>query len=258
MKSDNHKISVVINTYNESKQLPESLSALNGFDEIVVCDMESTDNTVEIARNFGARIVTFPRGDNNICEVARDFAIHSATNQWVLVVDADEIVTPQLRDYLYDYIKRPDCADALSVPFASLFMGKFSSIKTERHIRFMNQYKAYWPPIIHSRVKIDGKIGAIKAKKELMIQHINDPSMANRINKMNRYSDNEVEKRTGRKYSLSSFLFRPWFFFYKTLILKGSIRDGRRGVMKAYMEMMYQVALLGKHYEHKLKQISRK
>ena len=91
-----------------------------------------------------------------------------------------------------------------------------------------------------------------------MIQHINDPSFATRINKMNRYSDNEVEKRAGRKYSLLTFLFRPCFFFFKTLILKGSIRDGSRGVMKAYMEMMYQIAILGKHYEHKLKHISRK
>ena len=257
MTPDKYRISAVLNTYNAAKHLPEVLSSLTGFDEIVVCDMESTDNTVEIARNFGARIVTFPRGDNNICEVARDFAIHSATNQWVLVVDADEIVTPQLRDYLYDYVKRPDCADALSIPFLSLFMGKFSSIKTERHIRFMNQHKAYWPPKIHTRVKIDGKIGKIKAKKGLMIQHINDPSFATCINKMNRYSDHEVEKRAGRKYSLLSFFYRPWFFFFKTLIIKGSIRDGRRGVVKAYLDMMYQIALLGKHFEHNTKQTSR-
>lgn len=239
MESYKNQISVVINTYNAAAHLPEVLKALTGFDEIVVCDMESTDKTVEIAHSFGARVVTFPRGNNNICEVARDFAIHSASNRWVLVVDADEIVTPQLRDYLYEYIKRPNCADALSIPFTSLFMGKFSSIKTERHVRFMNHHKAYWPTEIHSRVRINGSIEKVPTRKDLMILHLNDPSLSKRIEKLNRYSDNEVGKRLKRQYSPIAFMFRPWFFFFKTLLLKGSIRDGRRGMIKAYPIFSY-------------------
>ena len=94
-------ISAVINTYNAGEHLEKVLEALKSFDEIVVCDMESTDNTLDIARRFGCKIVTFPRNNSNICEPARDFAIHSASNPWVLVVDADEIVPPSLKEYLY-------------------------------------------------------------------------------------------------------------------------------------------------------------
>lgn len=242
------KISAVINTYNEEKRIAQAIESLKGFDEIVVCDMESTDRTCDIARSMGARVITYPRGTYNICEVARDTAIHAATNPWVLVLDADELVTPALREYLYKHANGDNPAEALSVPFATLFMGQWSSIG-ERHVRFFRQDKAYWPPIIHSRVKIDGRTGTIPARKELMIKHVDDPTLTKRIDKLNRYSDNEVGKRLSRKYSALSLLMRPWLFFFKTLILKGSIRDGKRGIIRAYMEALYQVALLGKHLE---------
>lgn len=243
------RISVVINTYNAASQLERALQSATAFDEIVVCDMESTDDTVALAKRYGAKVVTFPKGNWNICEPARDFAIHSASNRWVLVIDADESVPKGLRDYLYGHIKKPGCEDALSVPFASMFMGKFTHTKAERHVRFFRQDKAEWPPIIHAHVKIDGVTGRIPAKRELEIEHFDDPTVAQRIDKLNRYSDNEVPKRKDRKYSTLSLLVRPWLFFIKMLLLKGSIRDGRRGIIRAYMEMMYQVALLGKHAE---------
>lgn len=246
---DSCKISVVINTWNAASQLDRALSSVKDFDEIVVCDMESTDDTVAIARSYGAKVVTFPKGDYNICEPARDFAIHSASCPWVLVVDADEAVPSTLREWLYDYIRRPDAADALSVPFASMFMGRFTSTRAERHVRFFRRDKAYWPPIIHSHVQIDGRTDKIPARRQLEIEHFDDPSLSRRIDKLNRYSDNEVPKRLNRRYSTLSLLVRPWLFFFKMLILKGSIRDGRRGIIRAYMEMAYQVALLGKHLE---------
>lgn len=245
------KISAVLNTYNAASQLPAALEALRGFDEIVVCDMESTDNTREIASQYGARVVIFPKGDYNICEPARDFAIHSATHEWVLVVDADEVVPQELRHYLYDYTSRPDCADALDMPFTSMFMGRPTHTRTEYHVRFFRRDKAYWPPIIHAHVRIDGTTGRVPARPELCIRHFDNPTVAQRINKINRYSDNEVEKRLGRRYGTAALLLRPGWFFIKNFLLKGGFRDGRRGIIRAYLEMMYQVALLGKHLEKK-------
>ncbi|MBR6494849.1 MAG: glycosyltransferase, partial [Prevotella sp.] len=90
--NEKNKISVVINTYNARQHLCEVLEAVKNFDEVVVCDMESTDDTVEIARQYGCRVVTFPKEGHTIVEPAREFAIHEAENEWVLVVDADEVV----------------------------------------------------------------------------------------------------------------------------------------------------------------------
>ncbi len=89
-----HGISVVINTYNASQHLAEVLETVKDFDEVVICDMESTDNTLDTARKYGCKIVIFPRGNYQTCEPARQTAIDAASCKWVLVVDADELVTP--------------------------------------------------------------------------------------------------------------------------------------------------------------------
>lgn len=114
-----NKISVVINTYQAELHLAKVLESVKTFDEVVVCDMESTDNTLKIAEQYGCKIVVFPKRDYNICEPARNFAIQSATSPWVLVVDADEIVPPSLRDYLYRRIAEPDCPQGLYIPDAT-------------------------------------------------------------------------------------------------------------------------------------------
>ena len=122
--SDN-KISVVINTYNASRHLARVLDSVKDFDEIVICDMESTDDTLEIAERYGCKVVTFPKGDLQICEPARQTAIEAASCKWVLVVDADELVTPQLKDYLYESIAREDAPKGLWIPRKNYFMSRF-------------------------------------------------------------------------------------------------------------------------------------
>ncbi len=119
------KISVVINTYNAQQHLERVLDAVSSFDEVLVCDMESTDSTLDIARRRGCRIVTFPKEGHTIVEPAREFAIHQAQHKWVLVVDADELVTPELREYLYQQISQPDCPEGIAIPRKNYFMGRF-------------------------------------------------------------------------------------------------------------------------------------
>ena len=70
-----HKISVVINTYNAEEKLTQVLDAVKDFDEIVICDMESTDSTLDIARRYGCKIVTFKKGEHKSAEPARTFEI---------------------------------------------------------------------------------------------------------------------------------------------------------------------------------------
>ena len=119
---DDNKISVVINTYNAEKFLKRVLDSVKDFDEIVVGDMESTDNTVAIAKEYGCKVVVFPKGDCVSAEPARTFAIQSATMKWVLVLDADELVTPELKEYLYEHISHKDAAEGLWIPRKNYFM----------------------------------------------------------------------------------------------------------------------------------------
>ena len=73
------KISVVINTYNAEQHLEAVLKSVQSFDEVLICDMESTDSTLEIARRYGCRIVSFPKKNYVSAEPARTFAIQSAS-----------------------------------------------------------------------------------------------------------------------------------------------------------------------------------
>ena len=213
------KISVVINTYNASEHLGKVLESLNRFDEIVVCDMESTDSTVAIAEKYGCRVVTFPKGDIKICEPARDFAIHSASFDWVFVVDADEIVPDALRDYLYERISDPGFDAALAVPRKNMFLGKPATASPDYQLRFFLKNKTVWPSTIHSRPKVDGKIENIPAtRKELYMMHLDDLSIKSRVDKMNTYSEYEVIKRSHKKYGTFKMLTRPWWFFIRSYL----------------------------------------
>lgn len=125
-------ISVVINTYNAERYLAECLEAVKDFDEIVVCDMESTDRTVEIAQRYGCKIVTYPKGDCVSAEPARTFAIQSASSEWVLVVDSDEIITPELRKYLYERTQADDGVKGLYIARLNKIFGVYNRGMVQR------------------------------------------------------------------------------------------------------------------------------
>lgn len=244
------KISAVLNTYNAALHLNKVLDSLTQFDEILVCDMESTDETLEIARRHGCRIVTFQRGEHRICEPARDFAIHSATYEWVLVIDADEIVTPDLRNYLYERVADDNFKTALLIPRRNTFMGKPATGSPDYQLRFFKKDLCKWPPIIHARPQINGPIDKIPSnRRELYLKHLDNPTVSERVGKLNRYTDYEVSKRGNKKFGILKLLFRPAWFFIRSFVLNGGFRDGKRGVSRAYLDMFYQAVFISKILE---------
>jgi glycosyltransferase involved in cell wall biosynthesis len=249
--SDKNKISVVINTYNAETFLQEVIDAVKDFDEVLICDMESTDRTLDIARQNGCRIVTFERKNYNIVEPAREYAIHEAMNEWVLVVDADEIVTPELKTYLYQYILKADSPDGLYIPRKNYFMGRFMRCHYPDYVlRFFRQSKTHWPAIIHCSPNVDGRVEKIPAKrKELAFEHLANDSVETILNKTNQYTRNELERRRNKHYGSIAFLWRPFFRFFKAYFLKGAVLDGKPGFIKAMLEGYYQFIFLAKKYE---------
>lgn len=247
------KISVVINTYNAEKYLREVLSSALAFDEIVVCDMESTDRTVAIANEFGCKVVVYPKGDVSICEPARNTAIQSASNPWVLIVDADELVPQALRDFLYSHIKGNPGAAALDICRQNRFMGRPATEGCDRQLRFFRKDRVYWPPTIHSRPIIDGKVEKMPSdKKNLYLIHLDNPTIAQRVRKLDNYSTQEVEKRINRSFSCGSLLLRPVWAFIRTLIFRRGFRDGRRGVIRAQLNAFYQLLVMAKVIEKQI------
>ena len=253
--SEASKISVVINTYNARQHLQKVLESVKGFDEVVVCDMESTDDTVAIAREYGCKVVTFPKGDHTCCEPARTFAIQSASSPWVLVVDADEIVTPELREALYQEVRRQDVAAGYYIPRQNMFMSMFvRDFHYDYQLRFLVREGTEWPPYIHSLPKVPGRVEKLKARKEARLLHLMDETMHEYVAKMNLYTDNEVEKKRDKGYGLGALLWRPVWRFFKKYVMDGGYRMGTRGIIRAMMAGMYQFILVAKIIEKRYRE----
>ena len=247
MNEKDNKISVVINTYNARQHLEKVLESVKDFDEIVVCDMESTDDTVEIAKRYGCHIVTFPKANHKCAEPARTFAIQSAANKWVLVVDADEIITPELREELYDRIKDANCPEGYYIPRQNMFMSMFvCDFHYDYQLRFLVREGTEWPPTIHSLPKVPGRVEKLKAPNEARLLHLMDETMHEYVAKMNVYTDNETEKK---QYGVAALFWRPLWRFFKSYVMDGSFRMGTRGLIRSGMHAVYQFILVAKIIE---------
>jgi glycosyltransferase involved in cell wall biosynthesis len=245
--SEDNKISVIINTYNAEQHLRKVLDSVKDFDEVVVCDMESTDHTLEIAKEYGCKIVTFPKENHTCCEPARTFAIQSASNKWAFVVDADEIVTPELREELYELIQQPNCAAGYYIPRQNMFMSMFvRDFHYDYQLRFLVREGTEWPPYIHSLPKVPGRVEKLKARKEARLLHLMDETMHEYITKMNIYTDNETDKK---QYGTMALFWRPLWRFFKSYVMDGSFRMGTRGLIRSLMAAQYQFILVSKIIE---------
>jgi len=249
--NEGNRISVVINTRNAAQHLQQVLDAVRDFDEVLVCDMESSDATVSIAEANGCRVVTFPKADHKSAEPARTFAIQQASCPWVLVVDADEIVTPELRDYLYRRIADPDCPAGLYIPRLNRFMLRYTrSISYDRQLRFFKREGTVWPPYVHTFPTVEGRTERIPASaKNVRFIHLADETIADLVRKTDAYTDGEMQKRASKHYGAGALIGRPAWRFFRNYILKLGFRDGLPGLVRAGMDAFYQFVLVAKMIE---------
>lgn len=249
MNNENEKISVVINTFNAEQYLERVLDSVKEFDEIVICDMHSADNTISIASKYNCKIVFHEK--KNFCEPARNFAIQSATYSWILVVDADEIIPVKLRLYLYEQIKKKNCPDGIRIPRKNFFMGRFMHSSYPDYItRFARKENINWPEYIHSTPIINGITERIPSKlKDLAFIHLANDSVKTIIDKLNIYTEKEVEKRKNKRYSVFSLIFNTGFLFIKFYFIKGGFRDGKAGFIFSCLKAMYKFITIAKIQE---------
>lgn len=245
------KITAVVNTYNAAATIEETLRSLEGFDQILVCDMYSTDGTLDILGRYDCKVVFHEH--TGIVEPARNWTLGQADNDWVFVVDADETVTPQLRDYLYKLAGSGE-ADGAFIARRNFFMGRFMHAAYPDYIlRFMRRSITDWPATIHARPVVDGKVVYLpKRRRELAFTHLNDPPLADVLSKMNLYTTNEIPKRSRKRKNFSLFMtsLSAVSRFCSTYFAKGGFRDGRAGFTYAvYMSFVYKFITLSKLWE---------
>ena len=162
MDRNDHKITLVINTKNEEKNIKECiLSAKPIVDEIIVVDMVSSDKTVEIAEKLGAKV--FKIKDYDYVEPARNFALSKATLEWTLTLDADERLTEELRRKIVRLIK-DSSHDGYKFPFKNILLGKwikYSMWWPDYHLRLFRTGYLNWPAKVHQEPNFTGIISQL-------------------------------------------------------------------------------------------------
>jgi glycosyltransferase involved in cell wall biosynthesis len=240
MSNPPYLISAVINTYNAAAYLNECLNSLSDLDDIVICDMHSTDATLEIAKAHGARI--FMHEHMGMAEPARNFAVAQAKHAWVLVVDADEIIPARLLQELHALTQQATSADAYRLPRKNLFFGKWMThTYPDYQTRFFKAGHLHWENKVHTHPIVKGQLGTLEGlPHEAAMLHYSYTSVDDFVEKMNRYTRFEVEKRSTQKpFTLGRTLLKGVNAFYKTWFKQGAKHDGTHGLVVALLMAIY-------------------
>lgn len=228
-----NKISAVIIAKNEEKNLPRCLSALTWADEIVVVDTGSSDRTKEIVVQFGCRLCT---SDWLGFGLTKQFAVEKASNNWVLVVDADEEVTKTLQVAIKKILQNPQYV-AYRVLRCSYYLGRlirYSGWQHDYTLRLFNRNEAAFNELsVHESVRTDKPIGKIDA----ILLHHTYPTLEMHLQKMELYANLGAENlfKKGKKSSILMAILRGVSKFFKMYLLKKGFLDGKEGLVLAIM-----------------------
>ena len=223
-------VSVVIITRNEEANLPRCLDSVVWADEIVVVDSGSTDRTVEIARKHGAKVITPQwRGFGP----SKQEGVNHAIGPWVLSIDADEEVTPQLRDELRTKLENPGRFTGFYLPRRTQFLGRWiyhCGWYPDPVLRLFRKDSGNFNDApVHEQAVVQGEVGRLK--NDLL--HYSYPTLESYFQKFNRYTTMAAEAayRNGRRAGAYDVTVRPVANFVKQYVLKAGFLDGVEGLM---------------------------
>ncbi len=182
-------ISVTLATWNEAANLDRCLSSVKGLaDEIVIADEGSSDDTLKIAKKFRAKIIKTVHHEN--FHITKKLANDNATGDWILQLDADEVVTPALKSEILKVVKSNPKENGFWIPRANYFLGRFlkkGGAYPDPTLRLYRKGKGNLPAkSVHEQAKVEGMVGNLK--NDLL--HYNNPTFGDYIDRrFNRYTD---------------------------------------------------------------------
>ncbi len=266
-------VSVLILTLNEEQNLGACVAALHGFDDIVVLDSYSTDQTVQVAQSLGAR--TYQRTFDNFAG-QRNFALDNIefSNDWILHLDADEVSTDELRDEIRRVIEDPDL-DAYRVPSRLMFIGRW--------LRYSGMYPTYQVRLGRKKVLRFAQVGhgqredldprRVGTLKQAYLHYSFSKGLSDWFERHNRYSTDEAritvaQLRDGMRVDWAGLLsvaptrrrraikelsmhlpFRPLLRFFYMYILRLGFLDGHAGWTYCRLMATYEFMIAAKARE---------
>ena len=242
-------LTIITLTLNEEKNIGSCLEGVRWADQIIVVDSCSTDQTVAIAEKLSAEVFKKPwEGYGQ----AKNFALEHARGDWVLWLDADERVTPELAAEIRGIISRPSHeAVAYDVARRAYFLGKW--IKhcgwyPGRVVRLFRRDSARFSEArVHEQLLVEGTVGHLK--NDLI--HYTDNDLVHYFSKFNRYTSLAAEEMlaAGKRAGIFDLLLRPLFMFIKTYVLRLGVLDGIHGFILSAVSSAYVFVKYAKLWE---------
>lgn len=231
-----HKLTVIIPTGNEIHNIEGVIASADFADEILVVDSLSTDGTFEKAKSLDVKVI---RRAYEYSASQKNWAIPQAKYEWILLVDADERVTPELKTEIIEILKNPpENIVAYWIGRNNHFMGehvKYSGWRNDSVIRlFKRDFCKYEDKHVHAEIIANGEVGKLKQK----FYHNTYTTFDKYIEKMNRYASWQAKDYDKKTNSLTPyhFVIKPFWGFFKHYILQSGFRDGVVGLTIGYIQ----------------------
>ena len=239
------KVSVTIITKNEAAHIEAALESVAWADERIVVDSGSTDDTVAIARRHADRVVVrewpgYSEQKNHAAGLAR--------NDWILSLDADERVTPELAREIQDLLASDPTAPGYRTPRVTWYLGRWirsTDWYPDYQLRLYDRRHGHWPPRrVHESVRIDSVPGRLRHE----LQHFAYRDLAHHLATMDRYTTLAAEQmlEEGRRASPLAIALHPPVAFLRNYVLRLGFRDGTTGLIVSALNAYYVFLKLAK------------
>jgi glycosyltransferase involved in cell wall biosynthesis len=232
-------ISACIITYNEEKNIEDCLESISWVDEIIVVDSMSSDRTVALCRKYTDKVFK-QEWLGHVKQ--KNHALQFAQNEWVLCIDADERVSPELRTEIEERLLRENQAvDGYFFPRHSFYLGRWinhGGWYPDYKLRLFKKSKGRWggkDP--HDRVVLDGVSAGLKSD----LLHYVYRNLSHQLQTVDNFSSITARGllAEGERFSLSRLVFRPTIKFVGTYVLKRGFMDGLPGFIISVASSFY-------------------
>lgn len=247
-------LSVIIITYNEEPDIEACLESVAWADEIVVVDCGSADRTVEVCRRYTDRVSRVERHGSG---QQKQDALDQATMPWVLNVDADERVSPDLKQEIQAVLSRDVPYDGYCIPRRSRFLGRtirHAGWGSDRPLRlFRRSNVRVTATQVHEGFIVDGPVGTLTTH----LEHDAYKSLYQYIEKLNEYTSIEVRNRLraqpDRRIGWTHLMLAPLSFFWKTYVVKRGFLDGFHGLLLCVLSSISVMIGYAKVWEYQMR-----
>ena len=238
------KLTVTVITHNERSHIAAALASVSWADEIIVIDSHSTDGTAEIARRHATRV---EERDWSGYGAQKNYAADQASNDWILSIDADERVTPELGAEIREVMGNRPVAPGYLMTRVAHYLGRWirsTDWYPDYHLRLYDRRAARWSERrVHESVEVDGRAKGDKRLPRLRGELLHYPyrDLSDHLRKIDTYTTLAAQQwdAEGKRGAAWQALVYPRLAFLRNYVLRGGFRDGRTGLLVSLLNSYY-------------------